>query len=121
MSFFLNDYRNGYKQIQKFMKQNGFVHRQKSGYLSKTKITDADVLKFISSLSIQFPWLSPCVQKFDVSYIGTQYSVLPIIHNPIQTSTLTKTASSQNQFNNTPTATPSNIIKFNTEEHEHER
>ena len=62
-----------YNQIKNFMLQNGFEHRQYSGYVSKEAMEDDDIALITFNLTRQFRWLSPCTQKFDVTDIGERH------------------------------------------------
>ena len=68
-----------YNQIKNFMLQNGFEHRQYSGYVSKEAMEDDDVALIAFNLTRQFRWLSPCTQKFDVTDIGDQHDLMGIL------------------------------------------
>lgn len=68
-----------YNQIKKFMLENGFGHRQYSGYVSKEVMSRKEVLKITEKMAEQFPWLSTCIQEIDVTDIGEQYSLKDIL------------------------------------------
>ena len=76
-----NNTAEAYNKIKEFMLQNGFEHRQYSGYMSKEVIDDDRVSVLITRLSRQFSWLSNCVQKFDVTDIGEQYDLTHLLTN----------------------------------------
>ena len=57
------------------MLENGFTHRQYSGYASKEVIDEDDIVVLIKSLADKFTWLSTCVQNFDVTDIGEQHDL----------------------------------------------
>ena len=76
-----NNTTEAYNKIKEFMLQNGFEHRQYSGYMSKEVIDDDRVSVLITRLSRQFSWLSNCVQKFDVTDIGEQYDLTHLLTN----------------------------------------
>ena len=76
-----NNTTEAYNKIKEFMLQNGFEHRQYSGYMSKEVIDDDRVSVLITRLSRQFSWLSNCVQKFDVTDIGEQYDLTHLLIN----------------------------------------
>lgn len=67
-----------YNQIKDFMLENGFEHRQYSGYVSKESMSDKQVLKIIEKFGARFEWLSTCVQRFDVTEVGEQYDLTHI-------------------------------------------
>ena len=68
-----------YNQIKSFMLQNGFEHRQYSGYVSNDKLHDYDITNLTIRLRNQFSWLSVCAQKFDVTDIGDQHDLMDIL------------------------------------------
>jgi virulence-associated protein VapD len=61
------DRRRGYSEIQRFMVQNGFEHRQYSGYVSKERMSYAETYDLIKALKKQCPWLYRCTNKFDLT------------------------------------------------------
>lgn len=68
-----------YREIKKYMKENGFVHRQGSGYISKKSMTDKDAATIISLMSKKFKWLKCSVRGMDATNIGKQYSMVKTI------------------------------------------
>lgn len=73
-----------YNQIKNFMLQNGFEHRQYSGYVSNDKLHDYDITNLTIRLQNQFSWLYPCTQKFDVTDIGDQHDLMSILADVAQ-------------------------------------
>ncbi|ARJ56098.1 VapD family protein [Campylobacter cuniculorum] len=69
------DTREPYIKIKTFMLENGFEHRQYSGYASKEPMDDDKILTLTRELNRKFSWLSSCIQEFDVTDIGEQYSL----------------------------------------------
>lgn len=72
-------YRQAYKDIKKFMLNNGFSHRQWSGYTSNEKMSDSDIQRLAKKLAKTFPWLKKCVNRFDVTDIGEQHDLTYLI------------------------------------------
>lgn len=72
-----------YNQIKKFMLENGFEHRQYSGYTSKEVMDDFGIELLTKRLSRNFSWLSACVQHFDVTDIGEQYDLTHLLTSKI--------------------------------------
>lgn len=64
-----------YSAIKVFMEDNGFEHRQYSGYVSSGYISDASVTILTEKLNDKFKWLKDCVQKYDVTEIGETYDL----------------------------------------------
>ena len=63
------DYRAAYSKIKVFMENNGFEHRQSSGYISVKPMKESQINKVILRMVHQFPWLGKCVNRFDVTTI----------------------------------------------------
>lgn len=72
-------YRNGYRDIEKFLLNNGFKHRQWSGYVSTKSIADYEIGKIIDEMNKELPWLKKCVNHFDVTEVGKQYDMKRLI------------------------------------------
>lgn len=65
-------YNHAYDDICKFMKRNGFKHRQGSVYISANKITRAAVHGLLEAMVQEMPWLYKCVEKMDLTVIESQ-------------------------------------------------
>lgn len=72
--------RKGYKVLKDALLKEGFIHRQWSGYISKDDFTDAQILKIVKHISIQNPWLSKCVKRFDITEIGKIFDAVGSIN-----------------------------------------
>jgi virulence-associated protein VapD len=59
--------RNGYSAIKRFLTENGFIHRQWSGYVSQSRLTYAEIYIVIDGFLEACPWLSKCANRFDVT------------------------------------------------------
>lgn len=81
---FTDDYSVAYKQIKKFMLDNGFSHRQYSGYISDKPLSEKDIYKLIYDLKNTLPWIMDKVNKFDVTDIGLQYDLTNNFKSDIQ-------------------------------------
>ena len=68
-------YLKAYKDIARFMKNNGFEHRQFSVYNSTLPLTAHDVMRLMRKLAAAFPWLYACTNEIDVTDIRKQYSL----------------------------------------------
>lgn len=66
---------DAYRVLGKFFHDNGFEHRQGSGYVSKEPLTQAEVFRIAKKLDIQFPWLEKCTSCMDVTDIGETYDM----------------------------------------------
>ena len=63
------------------MLENGFEHRQYSGYTSKEPINERRVIRIVNKLTKKFTWLGECVKEFDITEIGEQYSLKETIQD----------------------------------------
>ena len=73
------DYRAAYGEIKNFMENIGFEHRQWSGYVSIKALDQEEIVSNIEKIAQKFPWLSQCVNRFDVTNIGKTYNVIDTI------------------------------------------
>ena len=55
-----------YTQIQNFLEQNGFEHRQGSGYISKEPLSEYQTYILMKKLGAKFTWLDDCMRRFDI-------------------------------------------------------
>ena len=74
MKHFKNTHQ-AYSAIKVFMEDNGFEHRQYSGYVSTNYISNAAITLVTNQLNKKFKWLKDCVQKYDVTEIGETYDL----------------------------------------------
>ncbi len=61
------DYHRAYKDIQKFMKENGFKHKQFSGYRSKNSMSTSEATFLLDQLIQKNPWILPCIKDLDIT------------------------------------------------------
>ncbi|EKT0418639.1 vapd [Campylobacter jejuni] len=78
---YFKDTREPYSLIKKFMLENGFEHRQYSGYTSKEPINERRVIRIVNKLTKKFTWLGECIKEFDITEIGEQYSLKETIQD----------------------------------------
>ena len=71
-----------YAEIKRFLKKNGFEHRQGSGYVSKNSLDDLRITAIITNMTLTLKWLRFCVKEIDVTNIGKQHSLLDTINRP---------------------------------------
>ena len=69
-----------YAEIKRFLKKNGFEHRQGSGYVSKNSLDDLRITAIITNMTLTLKWLRFCVKEIDVTNIGKQHSLLDTIN-----------------------------------------
>lgn len=72
-------YKKAYSDISRFMKKNGFEHRQFSVYTSTERLTAAKVSALIKKMAMEMPWLAHSVNQIDVTNIGSQHSLLQVM------------------------------------------
>jgi len=75
------NYTEAYNDIKKFLTNNGFSHRQGSGYISKKEMSTAKVTKIIEKLNINCSWLYTCCKTLDYYDVGKEHSGLEILEN----------------------------------------
>ncbi len=80
LNFGENGRKLAYKKLEKFFTDNGFSHRQWSGYVSNRALSDAEVLNINKNLFVNFPWLETCANRLDVTNISEQYDLIQL-HN----------------------------------------
>lgn len=74
-------YKKAYADINRFMKKNGFEHRQFSVYVSTNKLTAAKVTAMMQMIAKEMPWLIHCVNQIDVTNIGAQHSLIQTLES----------------------------------------
>lgn len=62
--------KRAYREIKEYMKQNGFIHRQHSGYLSVDDFTGTEIVYFMNKMYKEFPWLYSASTVIDVTEVG---------------------------------------------------
>ena len=73
------DYRAAYGEIKNFMENIGFEHRQWSGYISIKALDQKEIARNVKKIAQKFPWLSQCVNRFDVTNIGKTCDMIDTI------------------------------------------
>lgn len=72
-------YPSGYSLLKKSFKKLGFTHRQGSGYISKEKLDSDQINDIMGVIMTENPWLGQCAKKVDVTDIGRQHDLMPLI------------------------------------------
>ena len=72
-------YQQVYSDLLRFFKANGFLHRQGSGYVSKEKMTSADIVDLIGAFQKKSTWSGTCVKNIDVTNVGAQYDLTALL------------------------------------------
>jgi virulence-associated protein VapD len=68
--------RKAYYRIGAFLKREGFEHRQWSGYISVRPKSNAEMYDIIDRLAQGNLWLDRCVNRFDVTNVGSESDML---------------------------------------------
>jgi virulence-associated protein VapD len=68
--------RKAYARIGAFLKSEGFDHRQWSGYISRQPKSNAEMYDIIDRLAQNNLWLDKCVNRFDVTNVGSESDML---------------------------------------------
>jgi virulence-associated protein VapD len=64
--------RKAYYRIAQFLKKEGFGHRQWSGYVSDQPRSNAEMYDIIDRLAQDNLWLDKCVNRFDITNVGSE-------------------------------------------------
>ena len=78
---YYQDYRKAYYDVKRFFKKHGFEHRQGSGYVSKKKLIQADIIDLLDVMNAELPWMGDCVTKIDVTNIGAQHDLKDLLRD----------------------------------------
>lgn len=76
---YYSDYRKAYHDVKRFFEKQGFEHRQGSGYISKKKLIQADIIDLLDVMNAELPWMCDCVTKIDVTNIGVQHDLKDLL------------------------------------------
>lgn len=74
-------YKKAWSDIGAFMRRNGFIHRQYSVYISLEAITSVEINSLVKSMLQRLPWTYKCFIAIDVTDIGDQYELLPVMED----------------------------------------
>lgn len=72
------NYRQAWYDINQFFNDNGFLHRQKSGYVSEKPMSRIELFELVGKLFIKFPWLPKCADVIDVTNVGKTHNLLEL-------------------------------------------
>jgi virulence-associated protein VapD len=64
-----------YTEIKHYMENNGFTHRQFSGYLSIHPMDLREIINFFVEMNDCFPWLEKSCKVMDVTEVGLIFDV----------------------------------------------
>lgn len=71
--------KSAYGVLAKYMKLNGFEHRQYSGYISSEALTQAELLNIMRIVHNQLPWLKECENRMDATVITRVYDLKQLL------------------------------------------
>lgn len=70
-----------YKKIGKYLKEHNFTHPLYSGYLSKEKLTDKEVLNILFNLFEIHPWIEKSLKACHMTIANANIDVLAVKKN----------------------------------------
>lgn len=73
------NYRHAYDDLKHFFEHHAFEHRQGSGYISVNELSTVDIYDLMDDMAHQYQWLGECVNKIDVTNIGTQHDITELL------------------------------------------
>lgn len=76
-----DNWRYAYKEIQSFLEDKDFEHRQGSGYVSSKPVLMSEMQDLVEQLVTKFDWLTLCVKEFDVTSVGKQFSFIDVMES----------------------------------------
>jgi virulence-associated protein VapD len=74
-------YRKGYALIKRYLENNGFEHRQWSGYRSLSAVSTIHIIDIINEMSRALPWFLSCAHKIDVTNIGREFDMIKTLRD----------------------------------------
>ncbi|MDB7980804.1 hypothetical protein [Faecalicoccus pleomorphus] len=93
-----NGWRQAWAQIESFLKEQGSIHVQYSGYQSLEPMWTNEVFIVMENLQNKYPWFRDCATSADVTIVTDRYNILEYLKNQeLKTSTL------ENQIDSTTT------------------
>jgi len=109
-------YNRAYDDIKAFMKKNGFLHRQGSGYISKEPMTEMAATLIIKKMGNLMPWLKNCTRRIDLTVVGTQFDLTEVLNtksnnNPAQNKNSFEKTSAKTNTNNDPKEETITVLK----------
>jgi len=73
--------RKAYSQIMSFLINNGFSHKQWSGYTSLNPMSYGEVYDIVFRMVDHCAWLPACVNQFDATNVMAETDMLEAIKN----------------------------------------
>lgn len=73
-----------YRKIKNFLVKRNFSHEQYSRYHSNFKTTDLEIFDLIDEMGKSFPWLSKCVNHFEVTNVGANHDLMNLFVEEIE-------------------------------------
>lgn len=69
------NYKYAWRKVKNFLCKNKFESRQYSGVVSTMPMSALETQDTVEDLLNEFEWLSPCIQKIDVTSVGNIYDL----------------------------------------------
>lgn len=76
-----NGWRQAWAQIESFLKEQGSIHVQYSGYQSLEPMWTNEVLIVMENLQNKYPWFRECATSADVTLVTDRYNILEHLQN----------------------------------------
>lgn len=73
-----------YRKIKTFLTKRNFSHAQYSGYHSNFRTTDLEIFDLIDEMNRSLPWLSKCVNHFEVTNVGANHDLMELLTEQIE-------------------------------------
>lgn len=77
----LGIYPDGYRQLGKSFHKWGFDHRQGSGYVSKNKLSNSEVIDAMLNVTEENLWIARCSKTVDLSDVGPLHDLTALVKN----------------------------------------
>jgi virulence-associated protein VapD len=76
--------KGAYQRVKTFMLNHGFDHAQYSGYHSRKKMTDLEVVDLIEVMRDTLPWLGKSANHFEVTNIGANSDLMYVFADELE-------------------------------------
>lgn len=76
--------KGAYQRIKTFMTNHGFDHAQYSGYHSRKKMTDLEVVDLVEVMRDSLPWIGKSANHFEVTNIGANSDLMYVLADELE-------------------------------------
>lgn len=73
---------SAYSEIKNYLLEHGFLSKKDSDYISKEPISNTEIAKVTTQMSLEFPWLHQCCTKFDTEEISDIQDIKYLLNQP---------------------------------------